>query len=232
MSSRFNLATPQFFRRMIGMRFLRSFRLLQAEFILICALAVVFVSLGSNAYATQPHEPRSQASDWTEEDWDNWWINIENLYLSGLEDEGLYWLLRHDLEVLGQNVDAVGELDIPPPYSGWAGDGPNPPPPGYIKSSSHKPVKSSYGESSPKYGQYPQEWEQLIIDHGLDPADFGGSIIPPPPLWVAAGMVALGGILEDVTHPGTKVVGKIMAHGGATIIVWITLEEEREEDDQ
>lgn len=199
--------------------------------IIFFAFSIALVSNETYARDRQPYETRAYI-DWTDADWENWWANIENLYLSGLENEGLYWLLRHDLELLGQHEEILAEIEIPAPYSGWSGGGADPSPPVYIPYSSGGAARKNISDYEPMYGQMPEEWDQLIIDHGLDPADFQtGYSIPPPPMWVAASMVAMGGILSDVPHPGTRIVGTVMSRGGAVIIVWIILEEEEGDEE-
>jgi len=52
----------------------------------ICSDEALSESRLSNSVGTE------SVNSWTESDWVAWWTNIENLYLSGLEYEGLYSL--------------------------------------------------------------------------------------------------------------------------------------------
>lgn len=57
-------------------------------------------------------------------------------------------------------------------------------------------------------------------------------VVEPPPAWIAAGMIALGDLLQDVPHPGVRKVGKVMTRGGTVIVVWIEVEDEEEGDEE
>lgn len=198
------------------------------EYVKLCRLVWIFalislVAVSSNLTAAeaQSNQNHSTTSSWTESDWVDWWNNIEDLYLSGLEDEGLYWLLRHDLELLEQYEEILGEVEIPPPYSGWSGGGPGPGDP-------HPPV-DPHSSNTPMYGEMPNEWAGLIEAHGLDPSDFGGvGPIPAPPMWVASSIALIGSNLMVIGHPGTKVVGFVMSNAGGIMIIWIQAEDEDE----
>lgn len=73
----------------------------------------------------------------------------------------------------------------------------------------------------------------LILEHGLDPADFGGvGPIPAPPMWVAASISLAGTNLSQVPHPGTKVVGYVMVNVGGVMIIWVEVEDEGEDDSE
>lgn len=58
-------------------------------------------------------QPVLATEGWADTDWIAWWENIENLYLSGVEYEGLYWLLRHDLELLGYYQEFLTNIEVP-----------------------------------------------------------------------------------------------------------------------
>ncbi len=169
------------------------------------------------------------ATGWTDSDWANWWEKIESLYLDGIEDEGLYWLLRHDLTVLGYYEPILQQVEIPPPYSGWSNPDPGGP---FIPYSTNSTVaEDEY--FVPMYGQMPSEWADLILAHGLNPADFGGAgPIPAPPGWVAASILWLGGNLSMVPHPGTRAVGVVMTNIGGVMVIWIELEDDDVGDDE
>ena len=169
------------------------------------------------------------AGQWTDSDWINWWTNIENLYLGGMSEEGLYWLLKHDLSVLGQSEDILADINFPDPDPDWGGGSPiRPNPPSIQKSSSRGSfVRTSNG--CLKYADMPNQWADMIEEHGLDPNSFGGMYIPPPPLWVAVSIQTLGGTLTATRHPHATAAGVAFIVVGGVLIIWI---DEAEEDDE
>jgi hypothetical protein len=169
-------------------------------------------------------------SEWGTDEWITWWENIENLYLQGLEYEGLYWLLRHDLETLGYYEQLLANIEMPPPHPDWS-DPPGDPSPPVIIYSIPEMAAHQKGSNHLNYGQMPEEWGPLLEAHGIDPSTIGGWSIPAPPMWVAASIVVLGQTLSDLPG-GAKVIGKVLSRAGAIIIVWIELEDEHEEEDE
>lgn len=198
-------------------------------FVLCAFLSMTVMAEGRWADKDPEDQTQTAGNGWTEQDWIDWWTNVQDLYQSGLEDEGMYWLLRHDLELLGYYEPVLEEIQIPAPYSGWSdGDGSNPPTIPY----SYDGFRSDRSPIQPMYGEMPSEWEDLILQHGLDPSDFGGiGPIPAPPMWVAAGISLMGTNLSQVTHPGTKVVGYLLTNAGGVMIIWIEVQEEDDEQD-
>lgn len=198
-------------------------------FVLCAFLSTAAMAKDQRAPKDSEHRPQTMNGGWTEQDWVNWWTNLQDLYQSGLDDEGMYWLLRHDLELLGYYEPVLEEIDIPAPYSGWSGGGgSNPPTIPYA----YGDERLDRGHFRPMYGQMPSEWGDLILQHGLDPADFGGvGPIPAPPMWVAASISLLGTNLAQVPHPGTRVVGYVLTNAGGVMIIWIEVEEEDDDKD-
>ena len=195
--------------------------------LLVVATAMSWLFLWDGIKANELHQSHAEtvASQWTESDWIAWWENIEDLYLAGVDEEGIYWLLRHDLEVLGHFSEFFSDLDLPDPYPGWGGGAPDPhdPMPPMIPYSSGQKLVEMPDVYVPLYGQMPEEWGPLLDEHGLDPSNFGGYVIPPPPTWVAASISLFGTHLTWVPHPGTQVVGRIFVTVGGVMIIWIEL---------
>ena len=141
----------------------------------------------------------------------------------------MYWLLRHDLELLGQAEEILGNIGFPQPYPGWSsgglGDGVIP---YQIKSSpifTKPPLKEPYVG---KFAQYPQEWQAMFEQYGIPQVYLN---ISSPPLWVAAGMTTLGGSLSRAPHPGARFLGYVLADVGGVLIIWIAVEDDIEADD-
>lgn len=202
--------------------------------LLVVAAAVSWVFFCDVTRADDRHQPHPETvtSQWTESDWIGWWQNIEDLYLAGLEEEGIYWLLRHDLEVLGHFSEFFSDIVIPDPYPGWGGGVPDPhdPIPPMIPYSNGQGLLEMLGGYEPMYGQMPEEWGPLLEEHGLDPANFGGYQIPPPPPWVAASISLFGTQLSWAPHPGVQIVGRVFITVGGVMIIWIELEGDEEDN--
>lgn len=198
----------------------------------LCFPAALVLMLCGNAIAQDEHDVvLLEGEVWTEADWVDWWFGIEDLYLSGLPEEGLYWLLRHDLEVLGQAEPLLDQIEIPPPYSGWTdpgGPGPQPPMDPLSDGEAASDRLQNGAGYSPNYAGMPSEWVGLVEEHGIQTQPI---YVPPPPMWVGVSISALGGILASSTHPGVVLVGRVMIGAGGIIIIWIH-EEGGEEDDE
>ena len=170
-------------------------------------------------------EPRKSSGQWTESDWINWWTNIENLYLDGLPSDGLYWLVRHDIELLQQSVDILNDVDFPtlPPPSGSPVDPNMPTMP--QKSLAFSFYSNRYNDCTlMKYADYPDQWHELFENYGIETP--GWTRIPAPPVWLSASIALFGTQLTRSLDPRVRVAGYAIADVGALMIIWAELEEE------
>jgi hypothetical protein len=51
-------------------------------------------------------------------------------------------------------------------------------------------------------------------------------------MWLAASISLLGTNLTWSPHPGTQIVGRILVTAGGLMIIWIEIEEEKQEDSE
>jgi hypothetical protein len=158
-------------------------------FALCLIVALPTISLGQCIPAAHPTEPTPNSTTstavWTETDWASWYQSMATLVNSGVDPEGIYWLLRHDIDMLSIAEPLLTTIDFPPPPSGV---NPGPGGGGLIVNGglddprANQLGSSAMGDQTIESCYMPAQWESLIRQHGIDPAAFpqGISINVPP----------------------------------------------------
>ena len=216
---------------------------MQCSFALCLIVALPTISLGQCIPATHPTEPtgNSTASTavWTETNWESWYQSMATLVNSGVDPEGIYWLLRHDVDLLSTAEPLLATIDFPPPPGGVT---PGPGGGGLIVNGelddpgANQLRSTSGGDQTIESCYMPAQWESLIRLHGIDPATFPQGIsVGVPPGWLGPGLVALGRSLRRVPHPYARAAAGALEDAGAVLSLWWAIfhgEDDDEEDDE